>query len=368
MTANRRRQRPTGNAEMEIRAAQRRRAPSYTVVKDWVPACVSAMAGKLYHFYRMHLNRERADGLVWPTMETAAVYLGLSRGDKVTPYMDELETAGAIHATREGQEDGRYLVLVYEDPPDDFDGPVTLTEWYQANRAELDRRRAAAKVKRVARKAAKAARPADTPSTGDPADTPSTGDPDTPSTGDADTPSTGREPLGTEPLGTEPSTSSSPYSSGPAPANPTEEEESSDPEDRKTIAGRILDEVQAAGGAMNGSRLRGRERDQVVSSIADRLSSGWVPAHVIVALEGDLSSVKSVYGTLRYRVQERLAGSPPAAPAPRAAQATERCPTCAPYRPGWIDADPDRPARCHCARPTAGRAWRPGFVSEAVSV
>lgn len=162
--------------------------------------------------------------------------------------------------------------------------------------------------------------------------------------------------------------SSSLHNAGSAPVELLEEEEGSeDSTDPKTIAGKILDEVQRDGGAMRGSRLRGRERDQLVSAIADRLQSGWVASLVTVALEGDLSSVHSVYGTLRYRVQERLAGAPPtAAPTRRTAPpvVTEPCPTCAPFRPGWVEVVNDdplsaagetRPARCPTCRPTTLR-------------
>lgn len=363
MSGDRRRKRPSGSAEMEIRAAQRRRTPGYTVVKDWVPACVSAPAGKLYHFYRMHLNHKRDDGLVWPTMETAAVYLGLSRGDKVTPYMDELEAVGAIDATRQGQEDGRYLVLVYEDPPDDFDGPVTLVEWYQVNRAELDRRREAAKTKRAARKV-KAAGPGDTPKTGDPADTPETGFPDTPPTGEPDTPSTGREPIRTR-TNTNRTTPPSSTPDGPdahEPAGHSEEEGSLSPEDEHlTQARTILEEVQIDGLARRGRAVRGSRLDDLTQQVATRLAAGWPPADATDALRGPLDTVESVYGTLKWRITHQLAGNPPAPAEPRqtvGATANGRPPWCGEcesdsYR--WVSTDGHHSPLAPCPRCSTNR-------------
>lgn len=180
------------NREYELRHG--RRAPTYTDIKDWVSlAPIPEPAKALYLFYRMHVNRKRGDGLVWPTQETAAEFLGLSRGDKVAPYQRALEDLGAIDATRTGQEDGRYLILVHEEPPPGYVGPVTLEEWYAQRDEALKGRFDRAQAKRDAQRT-KVRQPADTPKTGDPTDTPKTGDPDTPSAGDPDTPSTGGKP------------------------------------------------------------------------------------------------------------------------------------------------------------------------------
>lgn len=187
-----------------------RLAPTWTDIHDWVIySGVSPHAIALYVILRSHVNRERGDELVWTSALTLAVMMGLSRGDKITPYVDELEALGAIDVIRGGMNNKNEYV-VHALPPKDYKGPLNGRAWYEMHKKLLELKRAAEKAIRDARRtkqrAAKNAASGEqkasskgvTPKTGEQAVpggvTPKTGEPVTPKTGEPVTPKTGREP------------------------------------------------------------------------------------------------------------------------------------------------------------------------------
>jgi hypothetical protein len=87
-------------------------------------------ARHLYTIMVAMINRERGDRDVWPSLELLAVWLGLSRGDKVTPYMDELIAAGAIEkrSRRMNGMKTRNIYRVRRNPPENWAGAKSLKE------------------------------------------------------------------------------------------------------------------------------------------------------------------------------------------------------------------------------------------------
>ena len=117
--------------------------PPYGVKPHWITFRFSAQANRLYDLYNAHVNRERGDRIVWPTLDDLASMMGLSRGDKVTPYMRELEDGGAIGVrtvTRTGGEGRRYVVTVRVSPPEGYGGPLQSSDWHRAHRAAKSRK------------------------------------------------------------------------------------------------------------------------------------------------------------------------------------------------------------------------------------
>ncbi|WP_190122247.1 hypothetical protein [Streptomyces inusitatus] len=97
----------------------------------------SAQANRLYDLYNAHVNRDRGDLVVWPTLDDLASMMGLSRGDKVAPYMRELETGGAVDVetlTKTGGNGRRYVITLRVHPPEGFTGPLQSSDWHHANR------------------------------------------------------------------------------------------------------------------------------------------------------------------------------------------------------------------------------------------
>lgn len=184
--------------DVELRAG--RTGPAYTEVHDWVALSgVSPTAGFLYNLLRMHVNRKRGDNEVWLSQLTLAVLCSLSRGDKLKPYLDELVAIEAIDITRGGLH-RKNAFTVHALPPIGYVGSLDIKEWHERNKAEVDKKRAAEKATRDARRAKKAV----APETGEQPVTPKTGSPVTPPSGEPVTPSTGREPKELEPKEDEP--------------------------------------------------------------------------------------------------------------------------------------------------------------------
>lgn len=117
-----------------------RRAP-FTQVPDWVAlAAISGQAKALYWLLSAHLNTVRGDRRAWPTQLSLAKMLGCSRGDKIKPLLDALVGIDAIEITKQRYKGGmreRSLYTIHETPPSDYDGPVSLSAWYDANREHL---------------------------------------------------------------------------------------------------------------------------------------------------------------------------------------------------------------------------------------
>lgn len=223
MTAARRQ--PAANTDA-VSVRRGRSSPSYTDVHDWVMySGASPEAIALYAILRSHVNRQRDDDAVWTSTLTLSVLLKLSRGDKVKPYLDELENLGAISINRGGlHRKNEYVVHAL--PPDAYTGPTSGPDWYERNKPMLQTRRATEKADRDRRRTAKRAEknatgPASedtpvTPSGGEqenPPVTPSGGEQVTPSGGEPVTLPTGREPDEVEPDEVEPDEEPSPPTS-----------------------------------------------------------------------------------------------------------------------------------------------------------
>ncbi|MEU7620520.1 hypothetical protein AB0B27_31135 [Micromonospora rifamycinica] len=224
-----------------------RESPQWTDVHDWVALSgVSPGAICLYVVLRMHVNRQRGDDMVKTSMLTLAVLMGMSRGDKIKGYLDELVKIGAVDVERGGLH-RRNQYVVHQLPPDGYTGKITLKAWYEQHRALIALKRADEKAKRDARRAAakaKALVSAVTPDSGEQPETPVTpdrGEHVTPVSGEPVTPISGREPDVVGPDDVEPPP---PASSGDS----QEKEESSPPADqpRPVVDEALVQELIAA--------------------------------------------------------------------------------------------------------------------------
>jgi hypothetical protein len=157
----------------------------HTQAPDWVALSgVSPEAHSLHTKLAMHMNRDRGDALVWPGADTLAAMMGVSRGDKVTKWLAELVEIDAIEIRRVGMP-RRNLYVVNTVPAAGYAGPTTLKQWYALNRPGLEESKAAAKLKRDARRAA--AKPqvnAVAPESGEHTVTPKSGEQVTPKAGE----------------------------------------------------------------------------------------------------------------------------------------------------------------------------------------
>lgn len=241
---------------VELRAG--RRPPQKTEVFDWVTLSgVSPHAIALYVILRMHVNRARDDEEVWTSTLTLAVLMGLSRGDKIKPYLDELVEIGAVEVARGGlHRKNRYTV--HSLPPADYRGVLDVKTWYAVHKPLLDLKRKEEKDKRDERRRKQRttkpqANPV-TPKTGEQAVTPETGEQVPPKTGEPVPPFSGREPRrGFQPAVDEPPTPP-PSSSSPPPwaVSPDPEQEKPDPKkdqppvvltaEEETLAAEVLAE------------------------------------------------------------------------------------------------------------------------------
>jgi hypothetical protein len=92
---------------------------------------------ELYTVLASHVNRDRADNLVWPTLDSLAAIMCFSRRQSLTPHMDRLMEIGAIVRTeqRYGTNDmlRRYVYDVRFNAPPGWTGPLTGAEWYARN-------------------------------------------------------------------------------------------------------------------------------------------------------------------------------------------------------------------------------------------
>src|SRR5690625_1149404 len=109
--------------------------PGFTQLGHWVSFCreLSPTSRKLYDLLAAFVNQKRrsqGDTDVWPSLELLATSLCLSKGELVTPYMDELIQIGAIaKRTRTiGGMQARNVYGVRFNPPPDWTGPVSIDE------------------------------------------------------------------------------------------------------------------------------------------------------------------------------------------------------------------------------------------------
>lgn len=139
----------------EVELARGRQAPMHTQVHDWVALSgASPAAVALYLILKMHLNRERGDKVCWPTTLSLALLIHRSRGDKITDELQELVKIKAIEIDSWGMP-RRYKYTLNEVPPEDYEGPLTLQDWYLRNKPKINAIRAEEKKKRDARRKSK---------------------------------------------------------------------------------------------------------------------------------------------------------------------------------------------------------------------
>lgn len=89
---------------------------------------LTPVARHLYTIMVAMINRTRGDTDVWPSLDLLAAWLGFSRGDKVTPYMDELIAIGAIdkRTRRIHGMKTRNVYRVRRNPPENWAGALSL--------------------------------------------------------------------------------------------------------------------------------------------------------------------------------------------------------------------------------------------------
>lgn len=123
---------------IEIRPG--RRFP-YGTIGEWVPIApqLSHLAVRLYAVLRIHVNRSRDDERAFPHQEDLAAMCGVKRRQTIAAAIDELILIGAVET-----ELGRYarglrariFYTVHEAPPADYEGPVSLKQWYEECRPD----------------------------------------------------------------------------------------------------------------------------------------------------------------------------------------------------------------------------------------
>ncbi|MFM9590776.1 hypothetical protein ACKI16_29740 [Streptomyces scabiei] len=122
----------------DVPQAVRSELPPFGIKPHWVTFGFSTPANRLYDLYNAHVDRSRGDLVVWPTLDDLAKMMGLSRGDKVTPYMRELESGGAVAVetvTKTGGKGRRYIITLLVHPPLGFAGPMQSSDWHEVKRA-----------------------------------------------------------------------------------------------------------------------------------------------------------------------------------------------------------------------------------------
>lgn len=98
-------------------------------------APISSQAYRIYGILAAHVNQDRGDQQAWPTMDTLAELVGVSRGDKLARYIYELEELGAVTVLRRQGMPARNIYVVHETPLEEFAGPMTVAAWYHVRKA-----------------------------------------------------------------------------------------------------------------------------------------------------------------------------------------------------------------------------------------
>ncbi len=113
--------------------------PGYFVpVPEWIVlAELTPQALALYTVLLAHVNRERGDGLAWPSMETLAELLGFKHRRSIAIYTRELVALGAVTVTRRDRStDRRNVYQVSTVPPAGYGGLRSITDFHSARKAE----------------------------------------------------------------------------------------------------------------------------------------------------------------------------------------------------------------------------------------
>lgn len=178
-----------------------RRFP-FHVVGHWVMLAIDPKTGKilhpaartLYSILKMHANRDTAEAK--PSTETLAELMGVSRGDKVTPYLQALVRVGAIdidvRRTGVNRMRKRNFYTVHESPPPGYTGYLSLAEYYAVRKGKTAGQSGPPEKGGSGPGATSDDTTPEPPKRGGP-ETPKTGAPDNPKTGGPDTPKRGQE-------------------------------------------------------------------------------------------------------------------------------------------------------------------------------
>lgn len=113
-----------------------RKSPDlFAKVPVWlVLAGASARALQLYVIYHMHVNMLRGDMTVWPKRKQLAALAGFDKVGSIDRYNAELVKLGAIKLIPRRGENGSKLsnvIVLHETPPEGYQGPLTLTDFYR---------------------------------------------------------------------------------------------------------------------------------------------------------------------------------------------------------------------------------------------
>ena len=138
----------TGRELEERLEAQAGRAFPYATVGDYVLLRddLHAKSKLVYWFLRAHVNRERGNDQVWPTLLTIADFLQMKaksrkkREEAAAAYVKPLIDMGAVEkrTVRYGPNRmyQRNVYSVHEAPAQDYDGLWSLGEWYARRKAQ----------------------------------------------------------------------------------------------------------------------------------------------------------------------------------------------------------------------------------------
>jgi hypothetical protein len=120
-----------------------RREP-FTQCPDWILLAPVSRGAKLcYWTLKAHVNMERekvGNTEVWPTQNMIAEIMGLAEGRQIRPYLKQLITIEAIEVRKvrhRGKMRQRSIYTVHGTPPDGYDNPKSLKDFYAARAARI---------------------------------------------------------------------------------------------------------------------------------------------------------------------------------------------------------------------------------------
>jgi hypothetical protein len=124
--------------DQEIRTRAGRRLP-FATVGDWVAlADIPDKSKVIYWILRAHVNQERGDDRVWPTLDTIGAMVrlnGKERDKEVRRYIRHLERITAVDVETERYGPNRMykrnVYVVHERPADSYEGFTSTEEWHQ---------------------------------------------------------------------------------------------------------------------------------------------------------------------------------------------------------------------------------------------
>lgn len=129
---------PSSTAQVRCADVPVKDEPGYFVpVPEWIVlAGLTPQALALYTVLLGHVNRERGDNLAWPSMDLLADVLGFGKRQSVIRYLKELADRGIIEVeTTKCATGRRNNYTVHRDPPADYSGARSFTEFHHARRA-----------------------------------------------------------------------------------------------------------------------------------------------------------------------------------------------------------------------------------------